>query len=205
MIQIECYNQNMLQENTYLLTEEKTGLCAVIDPGCFPASMRRQIEHTKGLRYIILTHAHGDHIAALPDIHKAYPKATIVAGIHEKDLLTDASRNGSTDFAPLPVEMAADRYVDEGDVITLGDTELRVISTPGHTSGGICLYGDGKLFSGDTLFRGSIGRTDLYGGDFDQIQKSLRKLMALPDDTVVYTGHGPVTTIAYEKRGNPFV
>lgn len=205
MITVKRYNENMLQENTYILTDSETNQGMVIDPGCYTPAMKKELRNLIELKYIILTHAHGDHMGALNAIRKDYPDAVLIAGVKEKELLLDAENNGSMEFSPEPVSTEADRYVSEGDSVTLGSIEFTFMETPGHTKGGICICGDGKIFTGDTLFFRSIGRTDLYSGNMEQMRKSLQKLMRLPDEIQVLPGHGPGTSIGAEKKGNPFV
>lgn len=205
MITVKRYNENMLQENTYILTDSETNQGMVIDPGCYTPAMKKELRNLTELKYIILTHAHGDHMGALNAIRKDYPDAVLVAGAKEKKLLLDAENNGSMEFSPEPVSTEADRYVSEGDSVTLGSIKFTFMETPGHTQGGICICGDGKIFTGDTLFFRSIGRTDLYSGNMEQMRKSLQKLMRLPDEIQVLPGHGPGTSIGAEKKGNPFV
>ena len=195
----------MLQENTYILTDSETNQGMVIDPGCYTPAMKKELRNLTELKYIILTHAHGDHMGALNAIRKDYPDAVLIAGVKEKELLLDAENNGSMEFSPEPVSTEADRYVSEGDSVTLGSIKFTFMETPGHTQGGICICGDGKIFTGDTLFFRSIGRTDLYSGNMEQMRKSLQKLMRLPDEIQVLPGHGPGTSIGAEKKGNPFV
>ena len=205
MITVKRYNENMLQENTYILTDSETNQGMVIDPGCYTPAMKKELRNLTELKYIILTHAHGDHMGALNAIRKDYPDAVLIAGVKEKKLLLDAENNGSMDFSPEPVSTEADRYVSEGDSVTLGSIKFTFMETPGHTQGGICICGDGKIFTGDTLFFRSIGRTDLYSGNMEQMRKSLQKLVRLPDEIQVLPGHGPGTSIGAEKKGNPFV
>lgn len=205
MITVKRYNENMLQENTYILTDSETNQGMVIDPGCYTPAMKKELRNLTELKYIILTHAHGDHMGALNAIRKDYPDVVLIAGVKEKKLLLDAENNGSMEFSPEPVSTEADRYVSEGDSVTLGSIKFTFMETPGHTQGGICICGDGKIFTGDTLFFRSIGRTDLYSGNMEQMRKSLQKLMRLPDEIQVLPGHGPGTSIGAEKKGNPFV
>lgn len=205
MITVKRYNENMLQENTYILTDSETNQGMVIDPGCYTPAMKKELRNLTELKYIILTHAHGDHMGALNAIRKDYPDAVLIAGVKEKKLLLDAENNGSMEFSPEPVSTEAGRYVSEGDSVTLGSIKFTFMETPGHTQGGICICGDGKIFTGDTLFFRSIGRTDLYSGNMEQMRKSLQKLMRLPDEIQVLPGHGPGTSIGAEKKGNPFV
>lgn len=205
MITVKRYDENMLQENTYVLTDSETNQGMIIDPGCYTPAMKTELQHLNELKYIILTHAHGDHMGALNAIRRDYPDAVLIAGAKEKNLLLDAENNGSMEFSPEPVSTEADRYVSEGDSVTLGSVTFTFMETPGHTEGGICICGDGKIFTGDTLFFRSIGRTDLYSGNMEQMRKSLQKLMRLSDEIQVLPGHGPGTSIGAEKKGNPFV
>lgn len=207
IISIKCFNKNMLQENTFVVYDEASEEVAVIDPGCYPAEMKSLLEEYGKVNYIILTHGHSDHIASVNDIKKDYPDAVIIANKDEKKLLNSPTINGSLNLFLKPIDVEADKYVSDGDSVKLGEVEFTFITTPGHSPGGMCIHtSDGVLFSGDTLFKASIGRTDLYEGDFDTLISSIAdKLYELPGDTIVLPGHGPATTISYEKRVNPFV
>lgn len=208
MISVKSYNRNMLQENTFVAIDEATNRVAVIDPGCYPEQMKELLENTGVVEYIILTHGHSDHIACVNDIKKDFPDVKVIASTDEKQLLNNSRYNGSLDLFGKPFEVEADIYInDDDDTIMLGESEFRFITTPGHSPGGMCIYACNRvLFSGDTLFKASIGRTDLFGGDYDTLISSIRnKLFELPENTVVLPGHGPQTSISYEKRVNPFV
>jgi glyoxylase-like metal-dependent hydrolase (beta-lactamase superfamily II) len=193
------------QANCYILHDEKTKEAAVIDPGGDFPELKSYIE-SNGLsvKYIIVTHGHGDHIGALREL-KDYSKAIICVHKEDHEMLGSKSKNYSEVVAGTGVEMSADRLLEDGDVLELGETKLKIIHTPGHSRGGICVYCEGNLFSGDTLFAGSIGRTDLTGGSFDEIIASIKsKILILPENTAVYPGHGSSTTISIEKKMNPF-
>lgn len=196
----------IFQANCYILFDEKTKEAAVIDPsGDFP-EIRSYIE-ANGIKvkYIIITHGHGDHIGALQEL-KEYTNADVCIHKGDYDMLKSKRKNYSEEMGGPKVEMAADRLLDDGEILRLGDTELNIIHTPGHSKGGICIYCEGSLFSGDTLFACSIGRTDLEGGSFDEIIASIKeKLLVLPEDTKVYPGHGSSSTILIEKKRNPFL
>jgi len=193
------------QANCYVIYDENTKETAVIDPGGDFPEIKSFIE-ANGLKvkYIIITHGHGDHIGALPEL-KDYTGAVVCIHSEDNEMLKSSRMNLSAEMG-YPAEMAADRLVSDGDVLELGGTKLNIIHTPGHSRGGICIYSEGNLFSGDTLFACSIGRTDLAGGSFEEIISSIKsKLLTLPEETAVYPGHGPSSTILIEKKRNPFL
>lgn len=192
--------------NCYILGCERTKTAAVIDPGDDADKILMKLaEDSLTVKYIINTHGHFDHVGGNARLKKA-TGADLV--IHQADasMLADLGRAAgafglSAENSPPP-----DQTVEDGDVISFGDISLQVLATPGHSPGGISLHTDGMVFVGDTLFAGSIGRTDLPGGDYNTLISSIKsKLLPLGDDTIVYTGHGPETTIAREKRANPFL
>ena len=193
------------QANCYILIDEDTQDTVVIDPAGEFGVIRNYLDTEKCIvKGIILTHSHADHIGALKEL-KEYTKAPVY--VHEKDAaaLGNAALNMTNVMGKEPVEEQADHLLKDGDVLKLGDAEMKMIHTPGHTPGSICIYTEGRLYSGDTLFAGSIGRTDLPGGSYKSIVSSLKKLVTLPEDTQIFPGHGPSTTIQKEKRMNPFL
>ncbi len=194
------------QANCYIVYDENTKETAVIDPGGDFPEIKSVIE-VNGLKvkFIIITHGHGDHIGALSEL-KDYTNAVVCIHKEDSEMLKNSRMNYSAEMGYPTVEMSADRLLADGDELMLGDTKLGIIHTPGHSLGGICIYCERSLFSGDTLFASSIGRTDLEGGSFDEIIASIKgKLLTLPDDTEVYPGHGPSSTILIEKKRNPFL
>ncbi len=195
-----------LQVNCYIVEDERTKEAIVIDPGDDAAAILNVIGTRElKVKYIINTHAHFDHVGANKAIKDA-TGAEIV--LHEGDAaLLGATKDQARMFGmTAPSSPKADRYVKHGDVLTAGGISLRVLHTPGHSSGGICLVGGGVAFTGDSLFAGSIGRTDLGGGDLMTLITSIREnLMTLPDETLVLSGHGPQSTIGEERRENPFL
>lgn len=194
------------QANCYILHDEKTNETAVIDPGGDFSVIKSYIE-ANGLKvkYIILTHGHGDHIGALKEL-KNYTHAIVCIHREDQEMLKSSRINLTVLMGYPDISMKPDKLLEDGDILELGDTKLNIIHTPGHSEGGVCIYCEDSLFSGDTLFAGSIGRTDLKGGSFNEIITSIKdKLLVLPDDTAVYPGHGASSTIEIEKRKNPFL
>ncbi len=196
-----------LDVNTYIVADEETKKAFIVDPGGHNMRTVNLIaDEGYEVEYIILTHGHGDHIGGVTEYMKDYPKAKLVAALAEKEMLGTAQFNLSMDVCSKKVELEADIWVDDGDSLDVGDMKLHFLMTPGHTPGGMCILIDDVLFSGDTLFRQSVGRTDFAGGSFRQLAKSIReKLFVLPDNTKVYPGHMGYTDIGFEKRNNPFV
>lgn len=199
-----------LATNFYLVVCEETDEALVIDPG-FSAeetrNIRSLIRGRFSIRWIINTHGHVDHISGNGEL-KRLTGADIIIHRLDAPMLIDPSMNLSYMMGRSVVSPKADRLVEDGDRLEVGALKLRVIHTPGHTRGSISLLCEGEkvVFTGDTLFAGSIGRTDLPGSSFRDMMRSLReRLICLPDETVVYPGHGGSTTIGREKRVNPFL
>ena len=179
--------------NCYILEDDQTNLAAVIDPGDEPELIQEALEKEGvEVRYLLLTHGHYDHTTAVPALHRVYPQADIY--IHQ----ADANGAGSTLF-PLAGEVDDLKLYDEGDVIRLGDHEIQVLHTPGHSPGSVTLKVEDVLFTGDTLFAGSCGRTDLRGGSYEQIMQSLKRHFH------VCPGHEATSTLERERRSNPFL
>lgn len=194
------------QANCYILWNEDTSKSAVIDPGGDFEELKEFVESNKlSVEYIILTHGHGDHIGAVAEA-RDYFKAEILIHKDDCDMLKNNEKNYSSKLGYEKIEIEADKELNDGDIINLGSIDLYILHTPGHTKGSICIKCENTVFSGDTLFAGSIGRTDLNGGSFEDIINSItNKLLTLSDNTEIYPGHGPSTTIAIEKRSNPFL
>ena len=192
----------ILGANCYIVYD-KYKSAAIIDPGGNIETVKRRVEDLGvNIESIILTHGHFDHIFAALDLAQYY-SANIIAGKNEKVLLNDAELNLTAKFARKPLSFDADIYVGDGDEVTVGKITLSVIETPGHTPGGISLYTKGYVFTGDTLFASSIGRTDFAFGDARMLADSLKnRLFRLPGKTVVLPGHGEQTTISNEKKVN---
>lgn len=202
---IECIPNGLVQSNVYIVADNGEGV--VIDCGCPPEKVL-EIANTRNikLKHLILTHGHFDHIYYIDRLREL---VDIKVHIHEKDAdcLSDPFLNGLANF---PVQGSftfnpADSLLKDGDIIECSGLSFRIIHTPGHTKGSISILAGNALFTGDTLFNASIGRTDFPGGSTDEIIRSIKgKLYTLPDDTDVYPGHGITTTIGYEKKYNPF-
>ena len=211
MLKIETFIFSPIQENTYLLYNEARD-CIIIDPGCYYDEEKAELvgfikNNDLVPKMLLNTHCHLDHVFGNRVIANAF-NLTLHIHPEEESMLQMAPASG------LMFELPFDNYdgkfifLNDGDKIHLGDDELTVILAPGHSPGSICFYSEKQHFviSGDCLFNGSIGRTDLPRGNYQTLIKSIKeKLFALPDDVIVYSGHGPVTTIGEEKRSNPFV
>ncbi|MBN1436092.1 MAG: MBL fold metallo-hydrolase [Sedimentisphaerales bacterium] len=208
-MKIDCLVLGDFQTNCYVVRESDDSQdCVVIDPGLSAGPLLDMLA-ANDLRpsRILLTHGHIDHIAGLESLRKKYPQAKICIGKEEASALSDPTANLAVMLAMKLTVGPADEELAAGDVLNLGDLEFQVLSTPGHTVGGVSYYcgEEGVVFTGDALFAGSIGRHDFPGGDLETLLQGIREqLFTLPDDTRVYSGHGPVTTIGEEKRSNPF-
>lgn len=213
MLKIKQFVFNMFGVNTYLITDKDTGDTAVIDPGMIDAAEKREFDdyvsaNNLKITQIINTHLHLDHCFGDNYVRDKYG-VKVAANINDQPLGDDipaqmARFGGRIKADPVKIDVA----LKDGDIIKIGSSELRVITTPGHSPGGISLYSaeGGFLISGDTLFRFGVGRTDLPGGDHNTLIKSIReKLMTLPDDTKVLPGHDRFSTIADERRNNPYI
>ncbi len=190
--------------NCYLVGDDSTKEGIIIDPGAEGSFILKQVKAC-GLKIktIVLTHSHMDHVGALAEV-KIATGAEVAIHEDEAPFLQKQPRMAFLPQTPKPP--SADRLLKEGDIITFGKIKLKVLHTPGHTRGGMCLVGDGIVFTGDTLFADSVGRTDFPGGSMIKLIDSIKtKLCPLPDETVCYPGHGPATTIAQEKKHNQYL
>ncbi len=204
---VKSFLSGPLAVNCYVAADEATKKAFIVDPGGHNLNMVNYCrENNFDVAYIILTHGHGDHIGGVTDTEKEFPSAKLVACIHEKELLEDPDLNMSAMTAGVPISLHADHYVSDGETLNVGNLELKFLHTPGHTPGGMSILVDDVVFSGDTLFQQSIGRTDFPGSSYAAIKDSIeKKLFTLPDDTNVLPGHMGPTTIGFEKENNPFV
>jgi hydroxyacylglutathione hydrolase len=195
-----------IMANCFILGCESTKEAAVIDPGDDADRILMELAKSElKVKYLINTHGHFDHVSANKRM-KEVTGAQIAIHPDDEPMLEELSRSAMMFGLSAENSPPADVVLKHGDTISFGQITLEVIHTPGHSRGGICLYTKGHLFAGDTLFAGSIGRTDLPGGDYDTLISSIKNnLLGLDDDTIVYTGHGPETTIGREKQTNPFI
>ncbi|MCC6834315.1 MAG: MBL fold metallo-hydrolase [Cytophagales bacterium] len=209
-MKIQTFTFNPFQENTFVLFDE-TGEAVVVDPGCYEAEEKAELvqfidRNNLSVKLLLNTHCHIDHVLGNTFIKTKYNVPFL---IHEKDLpVLKAVKSYASNYGfALFQETTPDRFLSEGDVVSFGNTNLQVLFLPGHAPGHIGFYHapTNALISGDVLFENSIGRTDLPGGDFNTLIQSIRqKVFALPDETIVYPGHGNPTTVGEEKISNPF-
>ena len=211
MIHIKAFTFSPISENTYVLYNNE-GKAIIIDPGCYFPNEQETLknfltDNSLTPLYLLNTHCHLDHVFGNKWVHETYG---LEPHLHpnEEAMLALAPVSGERWGLPFQNYAGPLHFLNDGDTVLLGETEIQVILAPGHSPGSICFYipSQGDLIGGDVLFRGSIGRTDLPGGDSETLLNSIReKLWVLPDETVVYSGHGIKTTIGYEKRNNPFL
>ena len=212
-MELKNFEVNPFGENTYILWDCTTKEAAIVDPGMSDAHETSEVErfitsNKLHLKYILLTHVHIDHTFGIPAI-KSMHEVPVLA--HKSDAPLGLTRQQQADMFHLKMKLeplTPDRFIDETAELSLGTEKIQVIATPGHSLGGLCYYVPQSHFilTGDTLFRGSVGRTDFIGGSQRQLINSIRtKLLTLPPETIVYPGHGPATTLAQEEAGNPFI
>ena len=211
MLTIKQFTFNPVQENTYVIYHEK-GECCIVDPGCYFSNERNELknfiaQHQLRPKYLLNTHCHLDHVFGNKFVSEEYG---LVLHFHanEKLVFDNAPASGLMFGLPFDHYQGKVIYIDESSTITLGDEQLEVLFTPGHSPGSVSFYNkrQGFVIGGDVLFRMGVGRTDLPGGNFDILMNSIRtKLFVLPAAVIVYSGHGPETTIGHEKLNNPFL
>ena len=203
---LEKFLLNPLENNNFLLIDEESKEAVLIDASTPSALIDAKIEeHGAKLKYILLTHGHFDHIMGVNYYREKY-SAKVLLSEADKELFNSvdewAKNFGINGAEPQHV----DEFIKDGDIIKIGNKEIKVIATPGHTKGGVCYLIGKKLFTGDTLFKLSVGRVDLPGGSFQELEASIKeKLFTLDENITVYPGHGPFSTVGYEKNNNQFL
>lgn len=205
-MKIQLFNVGIIGTNCYLVTDEASGESVIIDPGAMSPKLEAAIKECK-VKYILLTHGHYDHILGVAQA-KRLTGADVLISVPDAPCLYDDEQSRAGLHFPEPQEhIYADKTLEDGEIITLGGKKIRVISTPGHTPGCVCYVfeEDSLIFSGDTLFQGTIGRTDFATGSMPDMLRSLSILKAIEDDYAVFPGHGPSTTLDFEKHNNPYM
>ena len=201
---IKSFIEPPIENNNYLIIDEESKEAALIDCSAWDKNIQQELEkHNAQLKYVLLTHGHFDHISGLNDI-----PTKVEVYMHAGDIEWVKQVNTYLPMLGMPsMEIPKiDVLINDNDIIKLGNIEIQVIHTPGHTQGGVCYYTKGNLFSGDTIFKESVGRCDLPGGDFNQIVDSIEtRIFTLPETTVIYPGHGKTTNVGWEKIHNAFM
>lgn len=204
---IKTFVAGPVDSNCYIVTDEESGEAAVVDCGEFSAEIEAALENVK-LKYILLTHGHADHLLGVYDMKNSYPDAQIVISEEDSPCLTDEMYSFAVSIAPgCQRFLSPDTLVKEGDVLTFGNESVRVLHTPGHTPGSVCYLFEksGVLFTGDTLFCLTVGRTDLPGGNDEQMYYSVKRFFDMQGDFDIYPGHNRATTLEYERRRNRYM
>lgn len=209
-MKVRCLTLGSFQVNTYLLEDPATGICAVVDTGEGPqlANALANLNPRPNLQAILLTHAHFDHAGGLADLQQEFPEAVTWLPALERSMFDALPQQGSLLFGMPDFDRPCgriDREVHDGETVEAGNLRFQFLSTPGHTPGQGCYYDDTYIFAGDTLFAGSIGRTDFPLSDPELMWQSLRRLLELPGHLIVCSGHGPVTTLEQELKTNPYL
>ncbi len=203
---IKQFVAGLIENNMYLVVDEKTRDAVVIDAPADISELHKVIKELgANVKYILITHGHFDHIMGLSSLKKSLDAPSAIC---KEDLVISDNVNEFTRLFGVPdiTPPTYEKFVKDGDVLEVGEMKINVIQTSGHTEGGVCYLIDDNLFSGDTLFKQSVGRTDLFGGNFEKIKHSVKDILFNLDENIkVFPGHGPMTTIAYEKKYNEII
>ena len=206
-MKIQPFDNGIFGAITYLIYDENTKEAALVDCTCRPADIQEEIKKNKlNLKYILITHAHFDHVYCLSKMKSMFQNTQILMSKEDLYLLDNIHTQCTMAEVEDITVPCIDGFIDENSKnLKLGELEIKIIQTPGHSKGGVCYLINNVLFSGDTLFKDSIGRCDLFGGSIEEIEKSIKeKLFKLYDNITVYPGHGEQTTIGHEKKYNPY-
>ncbi len=206
-IQIKTFPQGLVNANCYVIFDDENQAAAIVDCSEFGARFKAQIENLgiEKFDYILLTHGHFDHVMGIEKVQKNFGGKIVIHALDESCLSSDEISLASGFGTSLGFSLKADITVKDSDVLPFGDTQIEVIHTPGHTVGGVCYKIKNDLFTGDTLFKGTVGRTDFPNGSYAQIIGSVKKLASLDGDYNVYPGHEGSSTLSFERRTNPYM
>lgn len=203
MLKIKCAVFGELGNNCYFITDEATGKSALVDCTDADEKMLKFIGDAD-LEYILLTHGHFDHIGGVKEIQEKFG-AKVVISEEDAPMLSSGKLSIAAFCGAKQNNTTADIFVKEGDILALGETKIKVMATPGHTKGGVCYIADDNIFTGDTLFFCSCGRTDFPGGSYKEIKESLKRLADMKGDYKLYPGHDRATSLAFERQNNPYM
>lgn len=206
MLKLTTFSPAMVYANCYILKDEESGEALVVDPGCYNKRLEAMLknEGITSLCYILLTHGHFDHISGVGDLQNSFG-GKVVIHLEDAPCLHNRDESLASKFHFSHNEAKADIVLDGGEELPFGKYKIKVLHTPGHTKGSVCYIVDDIMFSGDTLFKDTVGRTDFPGGSYDEMMDSMKKLAALESDFTVYPGHDVSTTLEREKRYNPYM
>lgn len=212
MIQVQKFTFNLFSENTFVIWDDESKECAIVDPGCSDADEEIELagfisDNKLSVKYLINTHCHIDHILGCEFVKRKYNPIYYAPEL-DLPLIENAKMQADMVGMDFSISILPEKYLSENEELIIGKSKLKFLFTPGHTPGEFCIYISDIItcITGDVLFYDSIGRTDLWGGNFDTLIKSItEKLLTLPDETIIYPGHGEQSTIGREKKFNPFL
>lgn len=207
MIKVECFPLGELQANCYFVKNTESGISLLIDMGDSSSEVEKRIDEfgAEKLKYVLLTHGHFDHIGNTADIKRKYPDVKIVIGEKDSAFTNNDTLNLSAFFSEKTEHFNADITVNDGDELEFGNEKIKVLSTPGHTRGGVCYIIGDNLFTGDTIMSRTTGRIDFPTGSRGEMIKSVKKIASLDGNFNVYCGHGEQTTLDFERKNNIFM